>query len=299
MTVCPCVCHNGPHYPCSIPGGCYEYHLNERRPDLREAAIALGGAPREGTTGTPSPQPACVAPVAVTTPEPRQERPAGACVTHLPPRPGYHWRRADDGYQTCSSCYDRIHRLLSPLAVDDDGRPDSVPGLFVLLNPRPGVGGHGRRAPGFGPRSPANDHIVAMMDTRSTRLDEHDPHSVPGVLAAWCREIFEERHLIPPVRTVPAMAKFLDNHLDWLTRHEWVEEFHAELRELHNQMRAIGQQRRKIGDCPNTIDEGTQTRQCGSKLFAPLYGDQITCFACGRQWARDEWLRLGDLLDAG
>lgn len=29
MTDCPCTCHNGPHYPCVVPGGCG--HLHERR----------------------------------------------------------------------------------------------------------------------------------------------------------------------------------------------------------------------------------------------------------------------------
>ena len=227
-------------------------------------------------------------------------RPDGACVTHRPPGEGRAWRRADPGFKTCSACHTRIHAWLSPLTVDDDGRPDSIPGLYAALSPLPGVGGGGmRRAPGFGSRSPANDHILAIRDPRSTRLEPGDPHSVPGVLAAWVGLLIEERSLIPPARTVADMARFLDNHLDYLTREDWVEDFAEELRALHSQLRAIGQQRRRIGLCPNTVDEGDTTRQCGAGLYAPLYSDVIKCHACGREWQRADWLRLGYLLDTG
>lgn len=229
------------------------------------------------------------------------DRPDSACLTHRPPTNGRAWAQADPGYRTCGRCHQRIHEWLSPITVDGDGRPDSIPGLYAMLSPLPGVGGGGqRRAPGFGSRSPADDYIIAIRDPRSTRLAVGDPHSAPGLLGAWTGLLVDERKLVPPTRTVPAMARFLDVHLDHVTRQDWVEDFATELRELHAQMRAIGQQRSKIGDCPNTIDEGEHTRRCSARLFAPLYGgDQIACWACGRQWARDEWLRLGRLLEAG
>jgi hypothetical protein len=227
-------------------------------------------------------------------------RPDSACVTHRPPTGTRAWVQADPGYKTCKLCHQRIHEWLSPLTANDDGRPDSIVGLYALLNPMPGVIGNGmRRAPGFGSRSPANDHIIAMRDPRSTRLQVGDPHSVPGVLASWIALLIDERSLVPPARTVPAMARFLDNHLDYLTRQDWVEDFATELRELHSQLRAIGQQRRRIGTCPSTIDEGEHTRLCDTALFAPLYTDVIKCHACGREWPRTEWLRLGYLLDVG
>lgn len=228
------------------------------------------------------------------------EGPANRCMTHRPPKPGQRWRLADEGYHTCSTCYDQLHQWLTPITVDDDNRPASIPGMYELLDARPGVGESGRRGPGFAPRSPANDHVVAMRDPRSTKLLAGDPHSVPGVLGSWCLEVSELRHVIPPARRVLAMAGFLDAHLDWLTRQDWVGELHAELRELYSQLKAsaAGKTRRPIGQCPNTIDEGNQTRTCGALLFAPLRGDTIQCGTCGRQWARHEWLCLGDLLEA-
>jgi hypothetical protein len=230
------------------------------------------------------------------------DRPDSACVTHRPPTNGRAWAQADPGYRTCSRCHQRIHEWLSPITVDGDGRPDSIPGLYAMLSPLPGVGGGGqRRAPGFASRSPANDHIIAIRDPRTTRLAPGDPHSVPGVLAAWTALLADERSYAPPAGTVPAMAQFLDRNLDYITRQDWVEDLAAELRELHSQLRAIGQQRRRIGICPNTIDSGDTTKQCGTTLYAPLYGDTIKCWApdCGREWPRAEWLRLGRLLEAG
>lgn len=257
---CPCDCHLGPHCPCTVPGGCG--HLHERA-------------------------------------EP--ELPGDRCLTHRPPKPSQHWKRADPGYRTCSACYDRLHAWLSPLTVDDDGRPDSIPGLYVLLDPRPGHGETGRRGPGFGSRSPANDHVIAMKDSRSTRVDPGDPHSVPGMLWAWCSELADQRRTQLPTRSVLALTAFLDAHLDWLTRQDWIPDLFGELRELHRQLKATaaGESRRAVGACPNTIDEGDHTRSCDATLFAPLYGDTITCWACTREWTRREWMTLGDLLEAG
>ena len=230
------------------------------------------------------------------------DRPDSACLTHRPPTHGRAWAQADSGYRTCGRCHQRIHEWLSPLTTDADGRPDSIPGLYAMLSPLPGVGGGGmRRAPGFASKSPANDHVIAITDPRTVRLEVGDPQSVPGLLASWTALLIDERALIPPARTVGDMARVLDKHLDWITRQDWVEDFATELRELHSQLRSIGQQRRRIGSCPNTLDDGATTRQCGATLYAPLYGDTIKCWAhdCGREWPRIEWLRLGRLLEAG
>lgn len=280
------------------------------------------------------------------------DRPDNACVTHRPPKPDRHWRLADPGYRTCASCADRIHKLLSPLTIDDDGRPDGIPGLYLLLDARPGVTESGRRGPGFGSRSPGSDHILVMRDRRSKSYEiardgveyiwdpdadnghpplppgVHGPErppgayvdkrdvwygsdgkgyqeeetparSVPHVLESWVQLVAEERGVKPGAGTVPDLCSWLDRHLDWLSRQELIADLHEELRGLHRQLKtASGAPRRYIGLCPNTIDEGEHTRQCGARLSAPLYGDTIECWACGRPWTRREWMRLGDLLEA-
>ncbi|GAA4685654.1 hypothetical protein GCM10023215_21120 [Pseudonocardia yuanmonensis] len=53
-----------------------------------------------------------------------------------------------------------------------------------------------------------------------------------------------------------------------------------------------------ISTCPNVVDEGETTRECGAKLRAPLRDDMIHCRACGRRWPRNEWEHLGQLLQA-
>lgn len=282
----------------------------------------------------------------------QHRRPDNACLTHRAPKPDQPWRLADPGYRTCSSCYEQIHKLLSPLTVDDDGRPDGIPGLYLLLDARPGVTDSGRRGPGFGSRSPASDRILVMRDRRSKSceiardgveyvwdpdadngypplpLGVHGPErppgayvdkrdvwygsdgkgyqeeetparSVPRVLEAWVQLVAEEREVKPGAGTVADLCTWLDRHLDWLGRQEFVVDLADDLRRLHRQIKtASGAPRRSIGSCPNTIDEGDHTRTCGASLSAPLYGDTIECWACDRAWTRTEWLRLGDLLEA-
>lgn len=234
------------------------------------------------------------------------DRPRSACVTCPPPREeGKPWRLADDGYRTCSGCYDRIREALKDIA-----------DRYAALNPAPGASGESgsRGAPGFGSRSPASDHVLCMTDRRSStvarvwvgadgrvhRESERPPLSVWGTLdgAAWA--IAEERGIDGPPAdtTVYGLTRFIDTQLDWLTRNLLVVDVWADLRALVGQLRPVTGDpgRRHIGLCPNSIDDGEHTRECGARLFAPLRGDEIRCNTCSRVWPRDEWLRLGDLL---
>jgi hypothetical protein len=233
-------------------------------------------------------------------------RPDGACVIHPPPRNDQPWERADRGYLTCWGCYKRVRSWLVPYTRDRDGRPASIPGLYAILSAVPGLhpvaGDSGLRTPAFGPRSPANDTVIAMTDHRSTRNHRWpagDPHSVPGVLAEWVAQLAVSKNLTgPPPRSVLAMCQVLDRNLGYITRQAWVVEFAIELGWLRRQLVEVNQPRKVIGRCPNTIDEGLTTRRCGAMLFAPVYGDHIECWApdCRREWARREWFKLGGLI---
>jgi hypothetical protein len=235
------------------------------------------------------------------------------CLTHLPPREGRAPRRADDGYLTCSDCCSRLHRWLSPVAFDDDGQPDGIPGLYATLNPRPGSGGNngGIRTPGFGPRSPANDHILSMRDARTTQVVPSDPAAAPAVLREWVLYVWDERYdsdalnrpdyrerrAALPTEVEPAAA-WLDQQLDWLTRRDIIADLFGELRTLHSRLRSIGDRRRSVGACPNMVGEAGARRRCEAKLFAPWRGDVIRCWQCHREWPREDWLRLADLQDS-
>lgn len=189
---------------------------------------------------------------------------------------------------------------------------------YAQLDPTPGAqGDHGSRgAPGFGSRSPASEHIIAMTDRRSSsvartwldsagrlhREPERPPLSVWGVLDTACWTIAEERGIDgpDPRSGVEDLARWLDHQLDWVTRHALVEELWGDLRGLLGQLRPVtGDKRALIGTCPNTLDEGEHSRECGEKLYAPTRGDTIRCGACARTWPRPEWEQLGQMLQAG
>ena len=232
------------------------------------------------------------------------DRPTGACLLCPPPQDEKPWRRADDGYTTCSRCLDRLRETLR-----------EIPALYQPLDPTPGANADGTRgAPGFGSRSPASDHVIAMRDHRSSRdaytwlggdgklhkESERPPLSAYSVLDTIAWDIAENRGIDGPgANTVHHLAQWVDNQLDWATRQPNIDEVAAPLRELLAQLKpATGERRAWIGTCPNTLDEGEHTRLCAARLYAPLRGDTIRCASCSREWPRAEWLRLGDLLDA-
>lgn len=209
------------------------------------------------------------------------QRPPGTCVIHLPPRPGYAWRRADQGYKTCSACYDQMHKWLSPLGVDAEGRPDNIPYLYLLLDPRPGSHGSGRRAPGFASRSPANDRVIAMGDPRTAAIEDEDPCSASAVLRQWVLWVWEERYDDEALghedyreqrRRLPAgvteASMWLDRQLDWITRAQEIGEFYAELSELRRQLRSAtgagGQP--PVGYCIEMLADG----RCRAPIFMPV-----------------------------
>lgn len=240
------------------------------------------------------------------TPTLSTERPDWACLLHSYPSDGRNFARADDGYRTCNGCYDRLRDVLQ-----------DIPVRYAKLDARPGANtdSGGRGAPGFGSRSPASDHVIAMRDPRSSRdahtwlggdgrlhlESERPPLSVYGALDTIAWDIAEQRDVDGPATNLPVadLCRFVDRHLDWLTRQMLVVEVRDQLRELQSQLRPVtgDPAPRHIGLCPNTVDDGEHSRECGARLYAPLRGDRIECRQCGREWPRTEWLRLGDMLE--
>lgn len=233
-----------------------------------------------------------------------RDLPEGRCLLCPPPRDGRAWRRADPGYRTCNPCLERVRDRLT-----------EVSGRWVALDPSPGAQGDdgGPRPPGFGSRSPASDHVIAVRDWRSSREayvwrgvdgrvhreSQRPPLSVLAELFTLAQHVAAARGLTGPVRlTVEDIAGWLDGQLDWVTRQAGVVAFDRVLRELVAQLRPLtGEPRpKRVGKCPNTLDEGEHTRECATPLYAPPKGDEIRCWACGRRWPRDEWLGLGRTL---
>jgi hypothetical protein len=139
-------------------------------------------------------------------------------------------------------------------------------------------------------------------DGRLHQEAERPPLSVHGVLHTLAWDIAEARqqHGPPERADVHELVRYIDVNLDWATRQAGIAEADQQLRALVAQLKPVTGDpgRRHIGVCPNVLDDGDTTRECGARLFAPLRGDEIVCGTCDRKWPRDEWLRLGDLLEA-
>jgi hypothetical protein len=252
------------------------------------------------------------------------ERPSGACVLCPPPGPGsLAWSLADPRHVTCTPCYDRLRDRMSEVAE-----------RFLSLDPRPGgsaVPGQ-RGAPGFGSRSPANDHVIAMRDPRSSQVARvwvggdgrvHSEAARPAVgvyseLSGLAWSVAEHAgHTGPSDRDNEfQLLRFVDRHLDYITRHvDLAVEADDTLRRLTSALRPVtGDGRRKIGECPEMVadperlaaldspaDVESVMVRCSAALYAPRLSsasDSIDCYVCGRRWMSSEWLSLGDHLNA-
>lgn len=233
------------------------------------------------------------------------ERPAAACILHRPPREGWPWRLADPSYRTCSHCLDRLRERLA-----DIGK------RYRRLDPTPGATGDGTRgAPGFGSRSPASDHVIALTDPRSSQTartwrgsdgrlhleDERPALSIWSALDTVSWEIAEALDLQGPDNglTVDEQLRWIDHRLNMATQSPVCVEVSRVLRLILAALRPVtGDPRpRRVGKCPNVVDEDTQ-QPCGQALYAPATSDTIRCHTCTAEWPRSQWLELGLALQA-
>jgi hypothetical protein len=209
-------------------------------------------------------------------------RPEAACL--LCPcrwhREQWQWRLADPNYRTCSPCSDRLALWLR-----------EIRDLFPQLDPSPTTGDGGRGAPGFRSSSPARDLIIALRDRRNSAVvNPGDVPDVVGEMGSWANIVREERRLTDrETATIETEVGLLLNHLTWITKQTWVDDFCDEVEVVRMFVRVGTDEtdgKRPVGACPS----------CEHKLWAPLSGDTIRCSGCGRQWERREWLHLGRTL---
>lgn len=192
-------------------------------------------------------------------------------------------------YRACDRCRNEVLRWLGSIERDFealDTAPKSTP-----------FGGGARGA--FGSKSPASDHVITMLDRRSSpakRMDHEDdrenaPLSVPAVVGSWC-EVAWRNSEQPFPGTVGEGFWFLRIQTDWLMQQGCAAEYAGEIRDLYIQLRGHSQPKRKIGECPTVIGEyRDQVVRCEAPLRTNLDEDVIRCYACGAQWQRP-WLDL-------
>lgn len=171
---------------------------------------------------------------------------------------------------------------------------------------------------GFESKAPANDHVIVMMDRRSSdiarvwvggdgrvhRESERPPLSVYTTLLAEVYDVAERREMeLPdPAYKVRHLTYWLDRHVSWLTTQDSVVDFAEVLRSLVRQLRpATGDRpKRPFGYCPVRPNE--DSNPCGGPLFTPpVTSSIIRCPQCGHEWdhTKNEWVELGKLVRNG
>lgn len=177
---------------------------------------------------------------------------------------------AEPGQQTCTRCSTRLLRHLR-----------EVEACLDALDAVPATGTGGRRAPGFGSRSPARDDVILVLDPRS-RIDRHQP--TPAAMAAltsWCQLVSEERQLRGAQSTSPAdLCGYLRRHHGWITAQPWIAEYATELRGLRDQVRALAglAPEPPKGRCWHVFSDG----ECGGPLWWTDDRESLRCGDCQR-----------------
>ncbi|MFB7502300.1 hypothetical protein [Streptomyces broussonetiae] len=125
-------------------------------------------------------------------------------------------------------------------------------------------------------------------------------HHVLSILESWSGMVAEKMGTTAPPRTVPALARFLTLHLEWLTGQppaidfaDEIDGLVVELREtidpepgdLHTLIRKC-----IVDNCPGTISAFPQ-RSAGAGR-----GSSITC-SSGHSWEVREWLGLRKVME--
>lgn len=197
-----------------------------------------------------------------------------------------HRRAAVPGYRTCDPCSMQIRDDLAEIR-DRWTRLD--PAAFLTIVDDSGGGHH--TVPGS--RAPGSDHVIAIMDPRSSW--NGTVYSPAAVLPEWTQLLAEETGRVPGHTNVPGLVRYLAGLHSHATRQPWTDDYATEMHELVAALRpATGEPKgRPIGLCPNQIDEDAE---CGTQLWLPPtddYGryksDTITCPACHAAWPRPRW----------
>lgn len=203
----------------------------------------------------------------------------GLCVQE---RHGDQRPEALPSLRLCRACYNRLRRDLADL-----GR------LYVELErvlPAGSTPRYGQRVTGSSSRPlPIS---IPVVETRGQIA--HD-------LAWWVGYVADRRGLTPPTgATVPALARWLAGHMDWIAANEHAAaDLPPVARELAGRARALaypsGARRITIGPCVEEIDG----EPCGGTVYATVRSDddprpsRIYCLECGLEKPAAEWRRFG------
>lgn len=192
--------------------------------------------------------------------------------------------RAAPGLAVCGRCRAYVARLLG----DIQQAWPVVRGRVTPLRGDRSLAGR----PQLGPASPANDHVLSLIDWRSGVSENGEPQSIPAVLAGWVDVIKEERGTTLRARPdVPSALAYLIAHIDHLCAASWVEDAATELATIARHSRGLlGDSRpTAAGDCP-----GGRDRECPGTLRLADDTRTLICDRCARAWPCTDWLMLAE-----
>lgn len=198
----------------------------------------------------------------------------------------------------CDRCTERIRNHLREI--------ERYAAIIAHTKTRGRGGDGGRRAPGFGSRSPADDSKIAADDYRSRSTGDGpddidgDVLSMLGTIHAineWIRENLDQPPRAP--RTLTSEIGWLLGQVDFCATRPWVADIADNVRELHAQTRRLSRD-----SPPGTVGNCLATG-CPGKVYPALvdnpadpYGPRVDGGRCSTCREPYDWLRLIDLRQA-
>lgn len=149
--------------------------------------------------------------------------------------------------------------------------------------------------------SPKVVRVIRKVPRKSATTDSMNPaaaeirSAILTVLASWAGLVADERRLEPPARDLPALARFLCRHVEWLARHPAAGDIADEIRELTRTVRNIaypnGIRRVHIGYCPDGDCDGDLVALI--RPHGDLLPSEIICtISPGHSWPVTWWTKL-------
>jgi hypothetical protein len=195
------------------------------------------------------------------------------------PRNHAHECRAADGFVLCARCIGQAARTLRALpALHQECLHHASP-MSRRSNPTKVSGSRTR------------DHLnISVLDAR---------YSILTALESWSETVAALRGTAAPARSVPQLARFLDQHLEWLLSQPSAADFADEIESLAAELRSTidpesGDLRTAIRKC--VVDN------CGGTISTSLNSGgrartgRLEC-SMGHAWEMREWLHLRHLME--
>lgn len=194
----------------------------------------------------------------------------------------------EGGSLLCAACITWFTALLR----------DTEAHIAVLTTERRATGSSERGNFGYGSSSPAADHVIAMLDPRSSANavnpdDEENPPLSVAVLGEWARRVGWRGGTVRD-----AVSALLISH-QWITAQPWVLDLLDELSRLHRQVAAAAGDAppRPVASCTlliNGVVCGGDVVQVdrvepGAGLSTPL---GARCLRCAQTYSGTDLVRL-------